>query len=119
MKETIEKAPEKQGVLSRAANWLKGNFLVEKSEASRVALNGLIYQNPTFVLLLGMCPTMATTCLLYTSPVMMTPTFFAWYGRRAKSLLSAHNCSARMICSSRVTRGTIRMEAIRAPALTG
>lgn len=44
--------------------WLKENFCVERKEAGRVALNGLIFQNPTFVLLLGMCPTLATTTSL-------------------------------------------------------
>ena len=29
---------------------------------------GLIKENPTLVGLLGMCPTLAVTCLLYTSP---------------------------------------------------
>ena len=29
--------------------------------------NGIIKENPTFVLMLGMCPTLAVTCLLYTS----------------------------------------------------
>ena len=31
--------------------------------------NGIIKENPTFVLVLGMCPTLAVTtaCLLYTS----------------------------------------------------
>lgn len=64
MKETIEKTPARQSLLSRAGRWSKENFLVEKNEAGRVALNGLIFQNPTFVLLLGMCPTMATTTSL-------------------------------------------------------
>ena len=30
----------------------------------KVLMNGIVKENPTFVLLLGMCP----TCLLYTSP---------------------------------------------------
>lgn len=51
-------APEKK------AGWFKTNFLVGGSEAKRVALNGLLYQNPTFVLLLGMCPTLAVTTSL-------------------------------------------------------
>ncbi|MGN0968805.1 MAG: electron transport complex subunit RsxE [Oscillospiraceae bacterium] len=50
--------------LQRVGRWLKENFRVERSEAGRIALTGLIYQNPTFVLLLGMCPTMATTTSL-------------------------------------------------------
>lgn len=51
-------------LFQRIGGWLKENFGVKKSEASRIALSGLIYQNPTFVLLLGMCPTMATTTSL-------------------------------------------------------
>lgn len=53
-----------QNILQRMVGWLKTNFGVQHSEAGRIALNGLIYQNPTFVLLLGMCPTMATTTSL-------------------------------------------------------
>ena len=34
------------------------------AEAGRVAMNGLIFQNPTFVLVLGMCPTLAVTTSL-------------------------------------------------------
>ena len=44
----------------------------------KVLMNGIVKENPTFVLLLGMCPTLGTTssaingmgmgCLLYTSP---------------------------------------------------
>lgn len=54
----------KKNVLSRITACLKRNFLVKRSEAGRIALNGLIFQNPTFVLLLGMCPTMAVTTSL-------------------------------------------------------
>lgn len=53
-----------QNILHRMVGWLKTNFGVHPCEAGRIALNGLIYQNPTFVLLLGMCPTMATTTSL-------------------------------------------------------
>ncbi len=53
-----------QNILQRMVGWLKTNFGVQRGEAGRIALNGLIYQNPTFVLLLGMCPTMATTTSL-------------------------------------------------------
>ena len=64
------KKPESAGqaaalnLLKRAGNWLKENFGVEGSEARRIVLNGLIFQNPTFVLLLGMCPTLAVTTSL-------------------------------------------------------
>lgn len=53
-----------QNILQRMVGWLKTNFGVQRGEAGRIALNGLIYQNPTFVLLLGMCPTMVTTTSL-------------------------------------------------------
>ena len=53
-----------KNLFSRLAACLKRNFAVEKNEAGRIALNGLIFQNPTFVLLLGMCPTMAVTTSL-------------------------------------------------------
>ena len=33
----------------------------EKKSASKVFLNGLIFENPTFIQLLGMCPTLAVT----------------------------------------------------------
>lgn len=68
MKVSTDKSPVKQGAAAdlfwRAGRWLKESFRVERSEAGRIALNGLIFQNPTFVLLLGMCPTMATTTSL-------------------------------------------------------
>lgn len=48
----------------KSGGWLKNNFLIPGPEAKRVALNGLIFQNPTFVLLLGMCPTLAVTTSL-------------------------------------------------------
>lgn len=51
-------------LLRRIGGWFRDNFGVKKSEAGRIALNGLIYQNPTFVLLLGMCPALATTTSL-------------------------------------------------------
>lgn len=53
-----------KALLKRMGGWLKDNFCVEPKDAGRIALSGLIYQNPTFVLLLGMCPTMATTTSL-------------------------------------------------------
>ena len=33
----------------------------------QLILKGIVKENPTFVLVLGMCPTLGTTCLLYTS----------------------------------------------------
>ncbi len=45
-------------------HWLQTHVLGTGSEAKRVILNGLIFQNPTFVLLLGMCPTLAVTTSL-------------------------------------------------------
>ena len=60
----MKEKSDKPGLLRRIGSWLKENFGVQRNEAGRIALNGLIYQNPTFVLLLGMCPTMATTTSL-------------------------------------------------------
>ena len=48
----------------KKTSWFQENFGMEKDQATRVALNGLIFQNPTFVLLLGMCPTLAVTTSL-------------------------------------------------------
>ncbi len=50
--------------LKRFGRWCRENFRVERAEIGRIALNGLIFQNPTFVLLLGMCPTLAVTTSL-------------------------------------------------------
>lgn len=62
--EASEKTVVKANPIQRVGAWLKGNVCVERKEAGRIAMNGLIYQNPTFVLLLGMCPTLATTTSL-------------------------------------------------------
>ncbi len=51
-------------LLRRAGTWLIHNFGVSRSEACDIATNGLIRQNPTFVLLLGMCPALAVTTSL-------------------------------------------------------
>ena len=64
MKNTADNTTAKPTLLQQVVAYLKRNFSVERKEAGRIALNGLIYQNPTFVLLLGMCPTMATTTSL-------------------------------------------------------
>ena len=64
MKNTADPVTAKTSLLQRAVVWLKENFCMKRGEAGRIAMNGLIYQNPTFVLLLGMCPTMATTTSL-------------------------------------------------------
>ncbi len=48
----------------RVGGWFKSNFGVQRQEAGTIAMNGLIFQNPTFVLLLGMCPTLAVTTSL-------------------------------------------------------
>ena len=64
MKNTADTVTARVSLLRRAVNWLKENFCVERKEAGRIAMSGLIYQNPTFVLLLGMCPTLATTTSL-------------------------------------------------------
>ena len=50
--------------LKPVSNWLKDNFRMDHREAGRIALHGLITQNPTFVLLLGLCPALAATTSL-------------------------------------------------------
>lgn len=62
--EASEKTVVKTNHVQRITTWLKENFCMERKEAGRIAMSGLIYQNPTFVLLLGMCPTLATTTSL-------------------------------------------------------
>lgn len=62
--ETAAAPSSSRTLLSRIGGWIRTNFGMQKSEAGRIAMNGLIYQNPTFVLLLGMCPTLATTTSL-------------------------------------------------------
>ena len=62
--ETAATPSANSDLLHRIGSWLRKNFGMQKSEAGRIAMNGLIYQNPTFVLLLGMCPTLATTTSL-------------------------------------------------------
>ena len=55
----------------------------EKTSAASVFFNGLIKENPTFVLMLGMCPTLAVTSSainglgmgLSTTVVLVCPTF--------------------------------------------
>jgi len=64
VKNTADTVSQKTSLLRRAIIWLKENFCVERREAGRIAMSGLVYQNPTFVLLLGMCPTLATTTSL-------------------------------------------------------
>lgn len=62
--ETAAASSVSKKLLNRIGTWMRKNFGVQKSEVGRIAMNGLIYQNPTFVLLLGMCPTLATTTSL-------------------------------------------------------
>lgn len=51
-------------LLRRAGTWVIHNFGVNRSEAGDIAMSGLIRQNPTFVLLLGICPALAVTTSL-------------------------------------------------------
>ncbi len=56
-----ESAPVQAATAAASA---KRRHHITGSEAKRIMMNGLLFQNPTFVLLLGMCPTLATTTSL-------------------------------------------------------
>ena len=47
-----------------AGRWVRANFSVAPAQVGRIALNGLLFRNPTFVLLLGLCPALAVTTSL-------------------------------------------------------
>ena len=64
MKNTANLFSRNFSLLRRIRFWLRDNFCMERKEVGRIAMNGLICQNPTFVLLLGMCPALATTTSL-------------------------------------------------------
>ena len=51
----------------KAGRWFRGNFAMEPRKAFDVLKNGLVTQNPTLVLLLGMCSTLAVTTSLKNS----------------------------------------------------
>lgn len=50
--------------LHRTLRWLRENFGMEPGKVGRIFKNGLVLQNPTLVLLLGMCSTLAVTTSL-------------------------------------------------------
>lgn len=50
-------------LLKAAGRWLKDSFVLPLPEAGRIALDGVLRQNPLLVLLLGICPALgAATC---------------------------------------------------------
>jgi len=51
-----------------------------KDSASKVLLNGLIKENPIFVLILGICPTLATTTSAINGMSMGLATLFVLFG---------------------------------------
>ncbi len=51
-----------------------------KNTALKVLLNGLIKENPIFVLILGMCPTLATTTFAINGMSMGLATLFVLFG---------------------------------------
>ena len=53
----------KSGV-RRAGGWLGRSFGMEPGKVAQIFKNGLVLQNPTLVLLLGMCSTLAVTTSL-------------------------------------------------------
>lgn len=48
----------------RSLRWLQDSFFMDRAQVGRIFQNGLILQNPTLVLLLGMCSTLAVTTSL-------------------------------------------------------
>lgn len=50
--------------LKRAGGWFGRSFAMEPGKAAQIFKNGLVLQNPTLVLLLGMCSTLAVTTSL-------------------------------------------------------
>lgn len=64
MKSTSDTVSQITSLLRRAGLWLKDNFCMEGREAGRVAMDGLFFRNPVFVLLLGLCPALAVTTSL-------------------------------------------------------
>ena len=64
MKNTADPFAQKPALLRRVRFWLRDNLCMERREAGNIAINGLIRQNPILVLLLGLCPALATTTSL-------------------------------------------------------
>ncbi|HHT22653.1 MAG TPA: electron transport complex subunit E [Bacteroidales bacterium] len=54
-----------------------------KNSAIKVLLNGILKENPTFVLVLGMCPTLATTSSAINGLSMGLATTFVLFGSNA------------------------------------
>ena len=60
-----QNAPAKlKSGLGRAGGWLRRGFAMEPRKVGEIFKNGLVLQNPTLVLLLGMCSTLAVTTSL-------------------------------------------------------
>lgn len=51
----------------KTGHWFQKSFALERSKTFEVLKNGLVVQNPTLVLLLGMCSTLAVTTSLQNS----------------------------------------------------
>lgn len=62
--------------------WLKNkrNRIMSKNSNLSVFLNGFFKENPTFVLILGMCPTLATTSSAFNGLGMGLATTFVLFG---------------------------------------
>ena len=67
MKNTDNLPRTASSLLRRLITWLKGSLRVKRKEAGSIAMNGLFFQNPVFVLMLGLCPALATTISLRNS----------------------------------------------------
>ncbi len=67
MKNMADPFSRNSSLLRRIRFWLRDNFCMEPSDAGSIALDGLIRQNPIFVLLLGLCPALAVSTSLQSS----------------------------------------------------
>ncbi len=70
MKNMADPFSQKTALLRRVRFWLRDQFCMEPKEAGNIALNGLLRQNPVFVLLLGLCPALASSTSLQTGLCM-------------------------------------------------
>lgn len=64
MKNTADPISSGASLPRRLTARLKSSFRVERQEIRRIAADGLFFQNPVFVLMLGLCPALAVTTSL-------------------------------------------------------
>lgn len=56
-----DKKTEQSGARGGIGGWLKDSFSIQPAQVATVIKNGLLFENPVLVLLLGMCSTLAIT----------------------------------------------------------